>query len=122
MPELQKRCMSMKSKTLSLKTIIKELDFLRETVIIQWNAWKKKDLLLLANKLIEKISDLHNFKEHYRSFIRKNPAKSVKQLEIITYQPKTFENPNVVDINYNWQMWHCLFTPKSRSNCQWKWY
>ena len=83
---------------------------------------KKKDLLLLANKLIEKISDLHNFKEHYRSFIRKTPAKSVKQLEIITYQPKTFENPNVVDINYNWQMWHCLFTPKSRSNCQWKWY
>ena len=32
---------------------------------------KKKDLLLLANKLIEKISDPHNAKEHYQTFIRK---------------------------------------------------
>ena len=31
----------MKSDTLSLKTIINELDFLMETVIIQWNTWKK---------------------------------------------------------------------------------
>ena len=30
-----KRCLSMKSETLSFKTIIKELDFLRKTVIIQ---------------------------------------------------------------------------------------
>ena len=34
--------MLMKSKTLSLQTIIKELDFLKKTVIIQWSAWKKK--------------------------------------------------------------------------------
>ena len=25
-------------------------------------------------------------------------TKSVKQSEIITYQPKTFENPNIVDV------------------------
>ena len=55
--------MSMKSETLSLKTIIKEMDFLRKTVIIQWNAWKKKDLLLLANKLIEETLDTPNAKE-----------------------------------------------------------
>ena len=55
---------------------------------------KKKDLLLLANKLIEKIPDPHNAKEHYQSFIRKKRTNS----EIITYQPKTFENPNTVDI------------------------
>ena len=30
-----KGCLSMKSKTLSLKTIIKELNFLKEAVIIQ---------------------------------------------------------------------------------------
>ena len=30
-----KRCHSMKMKTLPLKTIIKELDFLKKTVIIQ---------------------------------------------------------------------------------------
>ena len=40
---------------------------------------KKKDLLLLGNKLIEKISDPRNDKEHYQSFIRKKKAKSVKQ-------------------------------------------
>ena len=45
--------MSMRSDNLSLKTIIKELDFLRKTVTIQWNALKK-DSLLPANKLREK--------------------------------------------------------------------
>ena len=55
-------------------------------------------MLLLANKLIEKILDPRNAKEQYQSFIRKKTTKSVKQSEIITYQPKTFENPNIVDI------------------------
>ena len=32
-----------------------------------------------------------------KSFIRKKKRKSVKQSEIITYQPKSFENPNIVD-------------------------
>ena len=50
---------------------------------------KKKDFLLLANKLIEKIPDRRNAKEHYQSFIRKENTKSVKQSEVITYQPKT---------------------------------
>ena len=73
--------MLMKSKTLSLQTIIKELDFLKKTVIIQWSAWKKKkkDLLLITNKLIEKIPDLCDAKEHYQSFIRKKNTNSIKQ-------------------------------------------
>ena len=50
---------------------------------------KKKKLLLLANKLIEKILDPCDAKEQYQSFIRKKTTKSVKQSEIITYQPKT---------------------------------
>ena len=58
----------------------------------------KKDLLLLPNKLIEKIPDPRNAKEHYQSFIRKKNRKSVKQSEIITYQPKSFENPSIVNI------------------------
>ena len=66
-PALQKWCQSMKSETLSLKTIINELNFLRKTVAIQWNVWKK-DLLLLATKLTEEIPDPHNAKEHYWSF------------------------------------------------------
>ena len=43
---------------------------------------KKKDLFLLANKLIEKIPDPHNDKELsiiYQSFIRKKNTKSVKR-------------------------------------------
>ena len=73
----------MKSETLSLKTIINKLDFLRKTVLIQWNVWKK-DLLLLAIKLTEKTSDSCNAKEHHQSFIRKENTKSVNQSEIIT--------------------------------------
>ena len=86
----------MKSETFYLKTIINKLDFLRKAVIIQWNALKKI-LLLLANKLIEKIPDPRNVKEHYQSFIRKKSTKSIKQWKIITYQPKTFENPKIAD-------------------------
>ena len=80
----------MKSETLSLKIIIRELN-LKKTVIIQWNSWKK-DLLLPTDKLIENISDPCNSKEHDQSFIRKKDTKSVKQSKTITYQPKTFEN------------------------------
>ena len=54
--------------------------------------------MLLSSKLTEKIPDPSNAKEHYRSFVRKKNTKSVKQSEIITYQPKTFENPNILDI------------------------
>ena len=45
----------------------------------------KKDLLV--NKLIYKIPDPRNAKEHYQSFIRKKNTNSVKKSEIITYQP-----------------------------------
>ena len=53
---------------------------------------------MLANKSIENIPDRPNTKEHYQSFPRKKNTKSVKQLEIITYQPKTLENPTIVHI------------------------
>ena len=59
---------------------------------------RKKDLLLLANKLIEKIPDPHNAKEYYQSYIWKKNRKSVKQSQIVTCQAKTFENLNPVDI------------------------
>ena len=39
-----------------------------------------------------------NTKKHYQSFIRKKNKKSVKQSEIINYQPKYFESSNFVDI------------------------
>ena len=51
---------------------------------------KKKDLSLLTNKLIERIPDARNAKDHYHSFIRKKIRKSIKQSKVITYQPKMF--------------------------------
>ena len=61
---------------------------------ISYNSMKhltKKDLLSLPNKLIKNIPDPRNAKEHYQSFIIKKNRKSVKQSEIITYQPKFFD-------------------------------
>ena len=58
----------------------------------------KRDWLLIANKLIEKTIDSCNAKEHYQTFLRKKNTKLLKQSEIITYQPKAFENPNIVDL------------------------
>ena len=74
-----KKCQLMKSETLSLKTVINELDFLKKTVvIIQWNVWKK--IFIAASKQInKKILDLGNAKEHHQLFIRKKDTKSVKQ-------------------------------------------
>ena len=67
----------MKLESLTLKTIIGKLDFLKKTIIIQWNT-RGKDLQLFATKLTEKILDLCNAKEHYQSFIRKKNTKLVK--------------------------------------------
>ena len=55
---------------------------------------KKK--LFLANKLMEKIPDLRNAKEHYQSFLRKKDRKSVKQSEIITNQPKPLKTQTLL--------------------------
>ena len=51
---------------------------------------KRENLLLLANKLKEKILDPRNDKEHYQSFLRKNIRKSLKQSEIIYLSTKNF--------------------------------
>ena len=53
---------------------------------------------MFANKLREKVPDPCNAKQHYDSFLKKKNRKSIKQSDIITYQPKTFQNPNMVDI------------------------
>ena len=49
-------------------------------------------MLTLATKLIEKIPDPCNAREHYQSFISKKNTKSVKQLEIITYEPTIWKH------------------------------
>ena len=72
--------------------------FSKENIYYSIKRLKRKDLLLVAKKLIEKILDPQNAKENYQSFLRRKNRKSVKQSEIITYKPKTFENPNIADI------------------------
>ena len=47
----------------------KRIGFSKENSYYSIKRVKKKDLLLLANKLIEKMPDLHNAKEHYPPFI-----------------------------------------------------
>ena len=59
----------------------KRIGFSKETSYYSMKRLKKKDLLLLANKFIEKIPDPRNPKEHYQSFVRKKNRKSVKQSE-----------------------------------------
>ena len=51
----------------------------------------------IENKL-DFLSNACNAKEYYQSFIRKKHKKSAKQWEIVTYQSKTFEKPNIADI------------------------
>ena len=76
----------------------KRIGFTKESSYYPIKRLKNKDLLLLSNKILEKIPDPCNAKEHYQSFIKKKNRKSVKQSEIIAYQPKTFENSNIVNI------------------------
>ena len=88
----------MNSKILSLKTVNKRIEFVKEKGFYSLKLLKKKRFVLACGQINRKILDPRNAKEHYQSFIRKKNTKSVKQSEIITYQPKTFENPNIVDI------------------------
>ena len=78
----------MKSETLSSKTVMKQFNEILE----------KKNIELFATKLTKKTPAPRNAKEHYQSFIKKKNIKSVKQSKVITQQPKTFENLNIVDI------------------------
>ena len=69
----------MKSNTLSLKTIITKLDFLKKISFSSMKHLTKKDLLSLANKLIRNIPDPRNATEHYQSLLINKNRKSLKQ-------------------------------------------
>ena len=92
LPELLKRLLQI------FENYCKRIVFFKESSYYSVKSSKKKDILLLARKLIETVRDALNAKEHYQSSMTKKNRKSVKQSEIITYQPKTFKNPNTVDI------------------------
>ena len=67
-----------------LKNYYKRIGFSKENTCYSVKRLKRKDLLLLVNKLIEKVLNLRNAKEHYQLFLRKKNRKSIKQSEIIT--------------------------------------
>ena len=73
----------------------KQIGFSKEGSYCSMKRLKRKDLLLLANKLIDKVPDSCNAKEHYESFLGKKTRKSVKQSDIITYQPNTFDTVDI---------------------------
>ena len=85
-------------KSFIFENYFKRIRFSKKNNYYSMKRLKRKNFLLLGNKLIEKISDPREAEEHYQSFIRNKNTKSVKQSEIITNQPRTFENPNIVDI------------------------
>ena len=85
-------------KTMSIKNYYKGIGFSKESSYYSLKHLNKKDLLLLANKLIKNTPDPCNAKEHHKSCIIKENRNSVKQSEIITYQPRNFQNRNIVDI------------------------
>ena len=63
----------------------KRIGFSKESNYYSTKHLKRKDLFLLANKLIENVPDPRNAKEHYESFLRKKNRKSIKKSEKITY-------------------------------------
>lgn len=60
--------------------------------------YQKKYLLLIAAKLVEKVLDSSYAKEYYKLFLKNKNKKLVKQPKIITQQPKTTENSNIIDV------------------------
>ena len=69
----------------------KRIGFSEESSYFSMKHLKRNELLLLANKLMQKVPDRRNAKDHYDSFLRKKNKKSVKQSEIITYHTKNVD-------------------------------
>ena len=71
------------------------IGFSKEESYCPLKSLKKERLFSFANKLIKIVPDLRNTKEHYESFLIKKKRRSVKQSEVIKYQPKTFDTVDI---------------------------
>ena len=76
----------------------KQIGFSEEDSYYLMKHLKRKDLLVLANKLIRKMPDPCNTKEHCESFLRKKNKASVRQSAIITYQSKMFDTVDIESV------------------------
>ena len=59
---------------------------------------ERKGLITACKQLNRKIPDPRNANQHYEWCWRQKNKNSVKKSEIITYQPKSFEDTNIADI------------------------
>ena len=77
-----KKCQSMKSENVSLKTIINELNFLKKAVIIQWNVWKEKIYccLLTNNRTIISVLSLIMLKNTFNHWWENKKMKTSKTI------------------------------------------
>ena len=77
-----KKCQSMKSENVSLKTIINELNFLKKAVIIQWNVWKEKIYccLLTNNRTIISVLSLIMLKYTFNHWWENKKLKTSKTI------------------------------------------
>ena len=75
----------------------KRIGFSKESTYYSMKRLKRNNLLF-ANKLIEKVPDRGNAKEYYELCLKKKNRKRVKQSEIINYQPKTFDTVDIQSV------------------------
>ena len=81
-----------------MKTIIDKLDLTNENSYHSMKHQKKKDLLLLATKLIKKTPDAGNTKESHKSLLKNKNKKLVKRSKIIIQETKIIDNLIIIDI------------------------
>ena len=77
----------MKSKTLSLETIINESDFLKK---ISYNSMKGLNKKNFANRLIKNVPDPRNVIEHYQSSMVEEKQKISKTITNNYLSTKSF--------------------------------
>ena len=72
---------------------------------------QKKRFTIICNQINKNIPDPSNTKAHYQSYLKKKNTKLTKQSKVIFQQPKTVENPNIVDIK-------SVFIEHSKTSCK----
>ena len=99
MPKLKKKSFIDEIRNFIFENYYTRIRFSKENSCNSMKYLKKKELLSLANKFIEKILDPRNAKELYQSFLRKknrnNQETFMKQSKIILIKKK------------NWKHKHC---------------
>ena len=96
---LEKKTTINELKDFTFENFYRWIGFHNENIYYSMKYQKKRKLLLLSSKLIEKkILDVSNAKKYYNSYLKRKNTKLTKRWKIITQQPKTIESPNIATI------------------------